>query len=97
MPDFTVFVLGAGASKEVGLPIGSELTEEIATLLDLRMDSMGQREAGDSAIYRAVGVRKTGLIPTSVRQLPQFKWVSFVVSSMLINNKSQKHEIQEFI
>lgn len=30
----TVYVLGAGASKEVGLPVGEELMEMIKPLLD---------------------------------------------------------------
>jgi len=34
-PDPLVVVLGAGASKEVGLPIGSELTKSIADSLTL--------------------------------------------------------------
>ena len=32
----TVFVIGAGASKEAGLPVGAELKESIATALDMR-------------------------------------------------------------
>lgn len=38
LPSKTVFVLGAGASKEVGLPLGEELKKIIATMLDLRFD-----------------------------------------------------------
>jgi hypothetical protein len=34
----TVFVLGAGASNEAGLPTGSELAEAIAGLLDIKFD-----------------------------------------------------------
>jgi len=36
----TVFVLGAGASHEVGLPLGSELKRIIANKLDFEYDSM---------------------------------------------------------
>lgn len=38
-----LFVVGAGASKEVGLPIGSELTETIAKKIDIRFDDFGDR------------------------------------------------------
>ncbi len=38
-----VLVLGAGASKEVGLPLGGELTKQIASVLSFR-----ERENGDS-------------------------------------------------
>lgn len=36
-------VVGAGASFELGLPTGEELTKRIADLLDIRMDGQGQR------------------------------------------------------
>jgi hypothetical protein len=34
----TVFIVGAGASKEVGLPIGQELTTKIASLLNMHVE-----------------------------------------------------------
>jgi len=37
----TVFVIGAGASKEVNLPTGAELKVRIANLLDMRFDDFG--------------------------------------------------------
>jgi hypothetical protein len=37
----TVFILGAGASREVGLPTSEGLTNDIRTLLDLRFDRVG--------------------------------------------------------
>jgi len=51
----TVFVLGAGASNEAGLPLGSELKKIIARKLDLRFEHfstpIGQ---GDMAIFQAL-------------------------------------------
>jgi hypothetical protein len=44
----TVFVVGAGASKEVGLPLGSELKRDIAGLLDIRYDDFGSRRVSGS-------------------------------------------------
>ena len=48
----TLFVLGAGASYECGLPIGSELKRHIATNLDLRFEDFNRHVGrGDLRIY----------------------------------------------
>ncbi|GAB0120332.1 hypothetical protein [Acidisoma sp. 7E03] len=56
----TVFIVGAGASKEVGLPLGSELTEEIRR----RLVVSESREAGvrtaDPNIVRALNALSQG-------------------------------------
>lgn len=49
----TVFIIGAGASKEVGLPVGSELKEEIAKALDIRCKDFGEMVSGDRRIFEA--------------------------------------------
>lgn len=49
-----VLVLGAGASKEVSLPIGSELKAEIARLLDIRFEHGMRQESGDYRITEAL-------------------------------------------
>jgi hypothetical protein len=49
-----VLVLGAGASKEVNLPIGTELKTEIARLLDIRFKHGNQQESGDYQITEAL-------------------------------------------
>lgn len=49
----TVIVLGAGASKEVGLPVGYELKNEIRSLLDMKFDHERQLN-GDTAIWAAI-------------------------------------------
>jgi hypothetical protein len=43
----TLFVVGAGASHEVGLPVGSGLTKDIATRLQLVFDRDSITSAGD--------------------------------------------------
>ncbi len=49
-----VFIVGAGASKEAGLPLGSELKNKISEALDIRFDSAGyQRISGDPRIEQA--------------------------------------------
>src|SRR5258705_906095 len=46
----TVLIVGAGASQEVGLPIGKELTTKIAQLVDLHIDA-GRITRGDYQIF----------------------------------------------
>ena len=46
----TVFVLGAGASKELDVPVGNELTNSISNLLNLQV-TFEEVEKGDRAIY----------------------------------------------
>src|SRR5687767_9871911 len=53
LPSKTVFVVGAGASKEVGLPIGSELKKTIADKLSFSFDDFGRDlKRGDLAVFR---------------------------------------------
>ncbi|MDR4496728.1 MAG: hypothetical protein MRK02_02200 [Candidatus Scalindua sp.] len=54
MSQNTVFVIGAGASKEAGLPTGSELKREISKLLDITFNSLGYRDSGDPTIEEAL-------------------------------------------
>ncbi len=46
-------IIGAGASKEFGLPVGSELKQKIASLLDIRFD-FNQQKSGDYQIRSAL-------------------------------------------
>ena len=51
----TVFVIGAGASKEANLPTGVELKSQIAQLLDIQFGRGGyQQETGDFIISNAL-------------------------------------------
>ena len=49
------FVVGAGASNEVGLPTGRELTTKIAKMLDIKFSDFGEQHSGDKVICRALG------------------------------------------
>lgn len=49
-----VLVVGAGASKEAGLPIGSELKTNIAAALDIRYEDGYNRSGGDRLIDQAI-------------------------------------------
>lgn len=53
MEQNTVFIIGAGASKEVNLPVGSELKTQISDLLDIRFDYSEQKR-GDRLITKAL-------------------------------------------
>lgn len=57
----TVFIIGAGASKEVNLPTGYELKAEICEMLNLKWN-LGQQESGDYLIVQALKefIRETG-------------------------------------
>ena len=54
MSERTVFIIGAGASKEANLPTGDELMAEIADLLDFRFRDSGKLEGGDHDIWAAL-------------------------------------------
>src|SRR5438034_3203150 len=49
----TVFVLGAGASVEAGLPSGAELARQVARMLDMRWE-FNEQVAGDGMSYEAL-------------------------------------------
>lgn len=51
--DKTVFILGAGASQEIGLPVGNELTARIANSLDLKFETFGLLRHGNPEIVDA--------------------------------------------
>ena len=51
----TVFVIGAGASKEFGLPVGTELAIAISDKLNIRFDDFQQKlVSGDLDLFRNV-------------------------------------------
>ena len=50
----TVFVVGAGASQEANLPIGSQLTKSIARVLDIRFEHASRLISGDHRIVEAL-------------------------------------------
>ncbi|TAZ57815.1 hypothetical protein [Rhizobium ruizarguesonis] len=50
----TVFVVGAGASKEAGLPVGEELKTIIANKLDIKFQDGYDQKTGDRGIVNAL-------------------------------------------
>ena len=70
----TVFVIGAGASAEAGLPIGSDLTNDIANLINFKLNVFQEVERGDPQIVQCIrevirqdplGFRDSNFIGTS--------------------------------
>lgn len=63
MPNFdpVVIVIGAGASKEVRLPIGLELTKSVADSLDFKVDHFGRLTGGDDKVRECVYKLAQGL------------------------------------
>lgn len=49
-----VLVLGAGASKEVNLPLGSELKEKISEVLNFKVDDFRRMAGGDSKLHECL-------------------------------------------
>jgi len=50
----TLFVVGAGGSKELGLPIGDELKDKIAAKVNIKFKDNHNRSSGDVDVYKAV-------------------------------------------
>ncbi len=50
----TLFVIGAGASSEAGLPTGNELTGTIADKVDIKIEGYDGQISGDVEIFRAL-------------------------------------------
>lgn len=53
MANRTVYVIGAGASCEIGMPIGDELKKQIAELLVMKFQ-YGELSAGNKQLFRAI-------------------------------------------
>lgn len=61
MPQKTVFIIGAGASKEVNLPVGSELKKTIAKILTFTGENIyGYPLNGDLTIIKAISSISSG-------------------------------------
>jgi hypothetical protein len=56
----TVFVLGAGASAEINMPVGSAPKDQIARLLGFTWDRYGQISDGDPVIEEAIAIYVNG-------------------------------------
>jgi hypothetical protein len=53
-PKKIVFIVGAGASNEANLPVGTELKKKIADILDFRFGNFDKLEGGDQKVFDAL-------------------------------------------
>lgn len=73
----TTIIVGAGASKEVNLPTGSELKHTISNILDFRFDDFGRQEkGGDSTVIEALReiVRRDNVKVNYAQSLIEASW-----------------------
>lgn len=71
----TVFILGAGASYELGLPLGEELKVQIAKLLDIRFADGHNQSHGDYQIAHALRSLAQEQTETSYNDLLRKCWL----------------------
>jgi len=50
----TLFIVGAGASKEAGLPVGNELTATISEKIDIKFRNFNEQISGEYEISDAL-------------------------------------------
>jgi hypothetical protein len=98
MPDSkTVFVLGAGASFEFGLPVGETLKETISKLLRYSFD-FGNLKSGDPLIYNAIslaameaGMRDVNPRIKAARSIAEAMPLSLSIDNFLHIQKGKEH------
>ena len=73
----TVFVIGAGASAEVGLPTGERLKELISDSLDIEYNSIGDASKGDILIERSIREKCSKISDTrlSHKEMSEYKTI----------------------
>ncbi len=52
--DRTLFIIGAGASAEVGMPLGVQLARNVSDALTFKFDDFGRLKAGDYDLYQCL-------------------------------------------
>lgn len=94
----TVYILGAGASYEFGLPVGDALKEHISKLLNYRPDAYGRLNGGDSLISDALYhvSRMTGNTTnlaylTAARSISNALPLAFSIDNFLHNHNHDEH------
>ncbi|UCE07425.1 MAG: hypothetical protein JSW07_05170 [bacterium] len=70
----TLYIIGAGASSEAGLPTGPELKKRITNLLDIRFNYGDTQLSGDSCIYRALNEHVKSNSQTNMGQYLKAAW-----------------------
>src|SRR5579862_9716755 len=89
----TVFVLGAGASQEAGLPIGSELKQQIAERLHITFEDGYREKSGDRLIVNTLMAHARNLKIDANDFLHECRFISRAVTQALsIDHLLEAHE-----
>jgi len=97
----TVFVIGAGASHEINLPLGNQLKKQIAELFtwDSREISIAAHQTPKKTVYQAIELFHTGRISRSSQRLIQgdntLRWVKTLFLAESIDNFINNHRDNE--
>lgn len=93
IPLKTVFVIGAGASAEVNLPVGRVLKDRIARALDIRFENGSRKNiSGDSLILRALRITTEKADPLS-RDINPYLHAGWNIRDAMPLNSSIDHFI----
>lgn len=95
----TTFVIGAGASYELGLPLGEKLKEDIRPLLNLRFDDFGQFKGRDADLYRTLLIYQEKTKGISFQDLVGKCWMlsNALPAAISIDNLLDAHRDDEHI
>lgn len=72
----TLIVVGAGAGKEIGMPAGAELKNQISQLLNIRLDYSERHTGGDKEIFDAfhLATSQSGMPSNSINDYLVNSW-----------------------
>jgi hypothetical protein len=88
----TVFILGAGASAEVNLPVGDKLTTEIGKLLNFVYSRSGERTSGDALIDEALrGLKGSEHYFHAARRVSEAMSLAASIDNYLDAHREDKH------
>ena len=95
----TVIVIGAGASFELGLPVGSDLKKSIAALLDITFPDGYNQKSGDFQIKELVKARSLDRNETDWNPVLHKCWLlrDALPGSLSIDNLMDAHRADEDI
>jgi hypothetical protein len=95
----TTFVIGAGASYELGLPLGEGLKQDIRPLLNLSFDDLGRFKGRDSDLYRTLLVYQENKRNITFQELVKKCWMlsHALPAAISIDNLLDAHRDDEHI
>lgn len=94
----TLFVVGAGASSEVGFPLGLELKQSIASILDIKFRNGLQQYSGSFSIAQALReISRSGELKGDINPLLHASWLirDAMPQALSIDNFLEAHAADE--